>query len=149
LQEIKKGLMELGKNYPKNFIERRGNIFVLDFTVAERKVFLRTDRLTYSAKLKMDETKKEIIFFEILKESGSGFSSGGSDDELGSGFGFRVEKTRTTTGRREGTIEEQSVLFGKKYEYKFSFEKIRHDIKDLTDKYGYGFTYTLNEREIR
>ena len=56
--------MELGKNYPKGFIEKRGNIFLLDFTVAERKAFLRTDRLVYSAKFKIDEAKKQIIFLK-------------------------------------------------------------------------------------
>lgn len=149
MQELKKELLEMGKNYPKNFIEKRGNIFLLDLTVAERKAFLRTDRLTYSAKLKIDETKKEIIFFEILKEGGAGLSSGGSGDDYGTGFGFKVEKTKIGPGGREGTIEQQSVLFGKKYEYKFSFEKIRQDIKSLAEKYDYSFTYTLNEREIR
>ncbi|MBN1299062.1 MAG: ribonucleoside-triphosphate reductase [Actinobacteria bacterium] len=149
MHEIKKELMEQGKNYPKNFIEKRGNIFLLDFIIAERKAFLRTDRLTYSAKLKIDEIKKEIIFFEILKESGAGLGSGGAGDGYGTGFGFKVEKTKIGPGGREGTIEQQSVLFGKKYEYKFTFEKIRQDIKSLAEKYGYSFTYTLNEREIR
>ncbi len=149
MEELKRELMEQGKNYPKNFIEKRGNIFLLDFIVAERKAFLRTDKLTYSAKLKIDENKKEIIFFEILKESGAGFSAGGSDDDYGSGFGFKVEKTKIGPGGREGTIEEQSVLFGKKYEYKFTYEKIRQDIKTLAEKKGYSFIYTLNEREVR
>lgn len=148
MEEIKKEIMEQGKSYPKNFIEKRKNIYLLDFTVAERKAFLRTDRLTYSAKLKIDEAGKEIIFFEILKETGAGLGAGSSDD-YGKGFGFKVEKTKIGPGGREGTIEEQSVLFGKKYEYRFAFEKVRKDIKSLAEKYGYSFTYTLNPGEIR
>jgi hypothetical protein len=140
--------MELGKNYPKGFIEKRGNIFLVDFTVAERKAFLRTDRLAYSAKFKIDEAKKQVIFFEILKESGAGMSSGGMDD-FGTGFGFKAEKTKIGFNGREGGIEQKSELFGKKYNYNFKFEKVRHDIKDLAEKHGFIFTYTLNEREIR
>jgi len=149
LEDIKKELIELGKNYPKNFVEIRNSIFLLDFIVAERKAFLRTDKLTYSCKLKIDNQKNEIIFFEILKERGAGFSAGASDDDFGPGFGFKTEKTKIGTGGREGTIEEQSVLFGKTYSYKFSFEKIRQDIKDISKKYGFNFTYVLNERAVR
>jgi hypothetical protein len=148
MEELKKELIELGKNYPNGFIEKRGNIFLIDFTVAERKAFLRTDRLVYSARLKIDETKKQVIFFEILKESGAGISSGGMDD-YGSGFGFKVEKTRIGPGGREGSIEQQSELFGKKYNYSFKFEKVRQEIKELAEKHGFIFTYTLNVREIR
>ena len=148
MEELKKELMELGKNYPYGFTEKRGNIFLTDFTVAERKAFLRTDRLTYSARLKIDETKKQVIFFEILKESGAGMGSGGMDD-YGSGFGFKVEKTRIGPGGREGSIEQQSELFGKKYNYSFKFEKVRQEIKELAEKHGFIFTCTLNEREIR
>lgn len=147
MEDLKKDLMELGKNYPKSFVEKRGNIFLLDFTVAERKAFLRTDRLAYSAKLKIDEIKKHVIFFEILKESGAGMGSGGMDD-YGSGFGFKVEKTKIGLGGREGSIEQQSELFGKKYNYSFRFEKVRQDIKELAEKHEFIFTYTINEREI-
>ncbi|MBN1298506.1 MAG: ribonucleoside-triphosphate reductase [Actinobacteria bacterium] len=140
--------MELGKSYPKNFIEKRGNIFLIDFTVAERKAFMRTDRLTYSAKLKIDEIKNHVIFYEILKESGSGIGSGSLDD-YGSGFGFKVEKTRTGFDGRRGSIEQQSELFGKKYSYSYNYGNIRQDIKSLAEKHGFSFIYTLNEREIR
>lgn len=148
MEELKKGLLAQGKNYPKGFTEKKGNIFLLDFTVAERKAFLRTDRLTYSAKLKVDAIKKQVIFYEILKESGAGVSSGSIDD-YGTGFGFKAEKTKIGPGGRQGSIEEQSVLFGKKYSYSFTFEKIRQDVKDLALKHSFSFIYTLNEREIR
>ena len=148
MEELKKELIALGKGYPKNFVEKRNNIFLLDFTVAERKAFLRTDRLNYSCSLKIDDNEKKLIFFEILKESGADISSGGSDD-FGTGFGFKTEKTKVGFGGREGTIEAQSELFGKKYEYKFSFEKVRQDVKDLAQKRGFGFDYVLNPKLIR
>ena len=132
MEDIRKDLMELGKNYPKNFIEKRGGIFLLDFVVAQRKAFLRTDRLTYSSRLKIDDNKKEIAFYEILKETGAGVGAGGSDD-FGSGFGFKVEKTKISGGMREGTIKEQSVLFGKKYEYPWKQKwKTKNLVRTLT-----------------
>lgn len=148
MKEIKEDLVELGRNYPKNFIEKRNNIFLLSFVVAQRKAFLRTDRLTYQCRLKVDDNKKEIIFFEILKESGAGVSTGGAD-EFGSGFGFKVEKAKIGTNGRQGTIKEQSNLFGKKYNYEFNFEKIRQDVENLAKKYGFNFNYVLNERSVR
>ena len=70
-------------------------------------------------------------------------------DDYGSGFGFKVEKTRIGPGGREGSIEQQSALFGKKYNYSFKFEKVRQDVKNIAKKHRFTFTYTLNVREIR
>ncbi len=101
-------------------------------------------------KSKIDENKKALIFFEILSEVGSGISTGGGygDSEMSPGFGFRAEKTSYKSGGREGTIEEQNVLFGKKYEYSFDYKKIREAIKTIAEKFGYGFEITLRESSI-
>lgn len=149
MEEIKKELIETGKKYPNNFVEKRGGIFLFDLIIARRKAFLRTDKLMYHSRLKIDINKKEIIFFEILKESGAGIGAGGAD-EFGTGFGFKVEKTKIgSNGRREGTIKQQSDLFGKKYEYEFAYEKVRQDIESIAKKFGFDFKYVLNERAVR
>lgn len=149
MEEIKKELIEIGKKYPNNFIEKRGGIFLLDLIIASRKAFLRTDKLTYHSRLKVDVNKNEIIFFEILKESGAGFGTGGAD-EFGTGFGFKVEKTKIgINGKREGLIKEQSDLFGKKYKYEFDFKKIRQDVESIAKKFKLDFKYVLNERAVR
>ena len=137
----------LGK-YPGKLKEKRGNIFAIDLLVAKRKVMLNISRLTYSCRFKIDDDKNEIRFFEILKESGAGMSSGGYD-EFGSGFGFKTEKTGLKGKERTGTIKQQTDLFGKKYEYEFDFGKIREEIKALADKSGYGFKIVLSERKIK
>jgi hypothetical protein len=149
MEEIKKELIEAGKKYPKNFVEKRGSIFLLDFIIARRKAFLRTDKLMYHSRLKVDVNKNEIIFFEILKESGAGVGAGGAD-EFGTGFGFKVEKTKIgSDGRREGVIKQQSDLFGKKYEYEFDYEKVRQDAESIARRSGFDFKYVLNERAVR
>ena len=149
MEEIKKEIIEAGKKYPKNFVEKRGGIFLLDFIIARRKAFLRTDKLMYHSRLKIDANKNEITFFEILKESGAGVGAGGVDD-FGSGFSFKVEKTKIgADGSREGAIKQQSDLFGKKYEYEFGYEKIRQDIESIAKKSDFDFKYVLNERAVR
>jgi len=99
---------------PATLKEKRG-VYSVKFIVAERRVFLSKKKLTYSAKFRVDDDNKELRFTEMLKESGSGISSG--DDGIGPGFGFKKESYRTGAGPRSGTIAEQSQLFGAKYDY--------------------------------
>ena len=150
MQTIKEALLELGESLPARFIEAKNDILWMTYIVAERKSFLNKQKLSYRCRIKIDDNRKVLIFFEILSEVGSGISSGGYDGDSGmsSGFGFRVEKTSYKSGGREGTIEEQSILFGKKYDYSFDYKKIREDIKATAEKLGYGFEITLRESSI-
>ena len=132
VDEIKKFV----EGIPATLKEKRG-VYSVEFTVAERKVFLSKKKLTYSAKFRVDEDKKELRFTEMLKESGSGMSSGDS------GFGFKKESYRTGTGPREGTIEEQSKLFGAQYSYTFDFSTVRTFIEEEAVKAGYTFKYQI------
>ena len=125
---------------PASLKEKRG-VYSVEFTVAERRVFLSKKKLTYSARFRVDEDKRELRFTEMLKESGSGVSSG--DGGLGPGFGFKKERYRTGTGPREGSIEEQSRLFGAQYSYKFDFSEVRTFIESETVKAGYAFKYQI------
>ncbi len=125
---------------PGTLKEKRG-VYSVEFTVAERKAFLSKKKLTYSAKFRIDGDKKELRFTEMLKESGSGVSSGDSD--LGPGFGFKREIYKTGAGPREGSIEEQSKLFGAQYSYAFDFSKVRAFIESETVKAGYAFKYQI------
>ena len=136
IDEIKR----IAKEIPAELKEKKG-VFSLEFTVAERKVMLSKKKLAYAAKFRIDEDKKELRFTEMLKESGSGFSSG--DSEFGSGFGFKAETYKTGSGPREGTIKEQSELFGKQYSYSFDFSKIRSAIESEAARAGYEFKYQI------
>jgi len=125
--------------------EKRG-VYSVKFIVAERRVFLSKKKLTYSAKFRVDEDKKELRFTEMLTESGSGMSGG--DDGSGPGFGFKKESYRMGTGPRSGTIAEQSQLFGAKYSYTFDFAKIRGEIERLATDGGYTFKYQITPRGL-
>ena len=65
------------------------------------------------------------------------------DSGMSTGFGVKKETYNTFGGARQGTIEEQSSLFGKDYSYQFNFQEIRTKIKDLAEKNGYRFEYQI------
>jgi hypothetical protein len=133
-------LQDYAKTIPAELKEKKG-VYTLEFTVAERKVFLSKKKLTYSAKYRIDEEKKELRFTEMLKEVSSGMSSGDSD--FGPGFGSRKETYKTGTGPREGVIEQQSELFGKQYSYTFDFKKIRSAVEEIATQEGYRLHYQI------
>jgi hypothetical protein len=123
---------------PAEIKENRG-LFDFSFVVAERKSFLSRQKLEYKAKFRIDEVNKIVHFSEMLRESGAGLSSG----EVSPGFGFKAESYKLNGKGREGTIEEQSNLFGKKYEYKFDFKTIHSRIEDKALNSGYKFAYQI------
>jgi len=134
INEIRK----ITERIPADLKEKKG-LYSFEFTVSERKALLSKKRLVYCAKFRLDEAKKELRFTEMLKESGSGLSSGDSD--LSPGFGFKAETYKTGIGGREGSIKEQSDLFGKQYSYNFDFSGIRTLIEAETVRAGYSFKY--------
>ena len=117
--------------------KEKNGLYSFEFTVAERKAFLASQKLSYRGVFRIDEAKKELRFSELLRETGSGISGG----DQGPGFGFKTETYKTGVGPRQGGIAEQSSLFGKRYSYSFDYSKIRSDIEALAEKAGYAFKY--------
>lgn len=138
IDEIKKVCEEFGGT-----VKGDKDVCSIEVLLAERKVFLSRKKLTYSAKVKINEAEKTVDFSELLKETGFGLSSGGGDMEMSSGFGFKKETYNTFGGARKGTIEEQSKLFGKDYSYKFDYASIRNKIDEIVQKNGYKFVYKI------
>lgn len=127
--------------FPAEFSEKKG-LFSVEYVVAERKAFLSKKRLVYIAKYRIDENQREVRFTEMLKESGSGLSIGG-DFGSGPGFGFKAETYRTGGGAREGIIDEESNLFGAKYNYTFDFKTIRGAVEKKVQDAGFAFRYRI------
>jgi len=127
--------------FPAKISETDG-LFTVEYGIAERTSFLSKKKLVYIAKYRIDTTKREVRFTELLKESGSGLSGGGGFDSS-PGFGFRIETYNTVSGPREGTIEEQSNLFGAKYNYTFDFKAIRGAVEKKAQKAGFAFRYQM------
>lgn len=120
-------------------LEEKKGVYTLTLPIAERKALLRKDCLEYTVRFRIDENTRVLHFSEMLKERGSGISSG----EGVTGFGFKKEVTRTTSGPRSGTIEEQSNSFGAKYQYQLDYETIRKAFEDIAQKFGYRFEYHI------
>jgi len=133
-------IRRIANEIPAELREKKG-IFSLELIVAERKVMFSKKKLSYNAKFRIDDGQKELRFTEMLKEAGSGFSSG--DGNISPGFGFKAETYKTGAGPREGTIKEQSELFGKQYSYNYDFSKIRAEVEREVDRAGYTFKYQL------
>ena len=129
-------------------LSEKDGLFTFEVVVAERKAFLAKKKLTYVFKFRIDDEKKELRYTEMLKESGSGFSSGG-DSNAPSGFGFKTEKYGTGFRKpREGTIEEQSSIFGKQYTYEFNFSTIRGKIVEIAKTHDYAANYHVTSAGI-
>jgi hypothetical protein len=138
---LKEKFLEVSKDFPDGFKEQRDGSLVLRFIVAERKVFLSKKKLTYRCKVRINDEKKEVTFFEMLSESNVGLS-------VGSGFEFKKETYGIKGKEREGGIEEASRLFGKDYKYSFDYKKIREAIKKETQDAGYSFSVKLLEKLV-
>lgn len=138
---IKDELAKVASQISGELAEKKG-VFEITSTIAERKAFLSVKKLTYSAKIKVYEDKKEVHFSEMLKESGAGISSS-FDSDMSPGFGFKKEVYKTGSQGREGSIEEQSKLFGKNYSYKFDYAQVRKSIEAICETYGYKFIYHI------
>lgn len=138
---LKEELIEVSKSFPAEFKEQKDGSLVLQFVIAERKAFLSKKKLTYKSKVRVNDEKKEITFFEMLSESNAGLSAG-------SGFEFKKETYGVKGKEREGGIEEMSKLFGKNYKYSFDYKKIRETIKKEAQKIDYSFSIKLIEKLV-
>jgi hypothetical protein len=145
---LKERLIEASSVLPEKFKEVEENVLTLETKIAERKVFLSKKTLIYKAKLKINDGDKTVKFFETLKETGVGVSSGGDPMDISPGFGFKVEKYRISGKEREGTIEELSKLFGKDYKYSFDYSAVRKLVEQETRNAGYEFSIVLIEKTI-
>ncbi|MGC8777364.1 MAG: hypothetical protein ACP5Q4_01625 [Candidatus Caldatribacteriaceae bacterium] len=137
---IKEKIQKFAQELSGVLKERKG-LYELVIPIAERKAFLSRQKLEYIARFQVNEAEKKIVFTEILKESGAGLS--GSDAETSPGLSFKKETYNTLSGARGGNIEEQSRLLGKKYDYRFDFQKIRQAIEKIAGENGYGFEYKV------
>jgi hypothetical protein len=125
---------------PAEIKEKKG-LCEFNFVVAERKAFLSKEKLTYTAKFRVDDGSKLVKFTEMLKESSSGMSNSGSSFSTTS---FKTGKD----GRSESVIEQQSTLFGKKYDYQFDFKTVREKIEALAQAAGYDFQYQVTAKGL-
>jgi hypothetical protein len=139
INEIKKAL----ENHGGKWNEKKG-VWEFSATIAERKAVLSKKKLTYVAKMRIDDGAKVVKFSEMLIEAGSGLSSGGGfEGGMSTGIGFKSESYNTLSSARQGTIEEHSNLFGKEYSYQFDYKEVRVKVNEVVERFGYKFEYQI------
>ncbi len=129
------------QDIPGDFQDKK-EVFCLDCVIAERKAFLSKQKLSYTARFRVDDVAKEVTFTEMLKEVKSGLGTGGADD-ISPGFSFKKTSFSSGPGGLEGIVDQQSSLFGKKYNYTFDYKKVRSAVKEAAEAEGYSFTYKI------
>jgi hypothetical protein len=115
--------------------------------VAEQKSLLSKKKVEYTAKFKVDDAERSVRFFEMLKESGSGMSGGDAGD-FGGGWGVTKTTYSTHTGGREGSLEAQGALLGKKFAFSFDYARIRSAVQAIAERNGYRFEYQVTPKGL-
>jgi hypothetical protein len=131
---------------PAPFERRKDGSLEMSATIAERKAFLSKKKLTYRCRLRVDDGAQTVRFYEILVEKGSGMSSG--PDDISPGFGFKKESYSVGGKSREGSIEEQSNLFGKDYSYDWDYATVRRVVEAAASEAGYRLEVVLREKSV-
>lgn len=144
---IRKRIIEMSEEFPARFEEQKDGTLLLESKIAERKAFLSKRALIYRARLRIDDERREVRFFETLKETGFGVTGAGSDD-ISPGFGFKGETYKVAGKGREGDIEELSRLFGRDYKYSWDYSALREKIRREAERAGYAFSIHLTERGV-
>jgi hypothetical protein len=124
----------------------KGDKGEVKMVVAEQKSFLSKKSVEYSAKFAVDEAARTVRFFEMLKESGSGMSGG--DTNFGGGWGVSKETYKTGFGGREGSLEEQGALLGKKFAFQFDYGRIRNEVGAIAARSGYELAYQITPKGL-
>ena len=119
---------------------QRGDVITLKRVIAEHSAFMATARLEYQARVRVDDARWEVHFTELLKESGSGLTSG-DDDGMSPGFGIQKTSYNTATDGIQEAIEDQVARYGKKFTIDFRYDLVRDQVKSIADIAHYAFRY--------
>ena len=142
---LKEDLIGASAAFPAPLAPQKDGTLALEALIAERKAFLSKRKLTYKCKLRVDDGKSCVTFWEMLVEKGSGVSGG---DDMAPGFGFKKE-TYTTTGKgRSGSIEEASTLFGMDFAYTWDYTAVRNTVSGVAKAAGYSLNVVLNPKSV-
>ncbi|NLK19089.1 MAG: hypothetical protein GX310_04800 [Synergistaceae bacterium] len=105
---------------------RAGGLYEVTSVLAEKESFFSTGKLNFSAKFRVNETDKEVIYNEALIEKIMGL-------EAGFGRGFS----------RFGPGPQKAEPAKKPEGYTFRFRQIREAVKKAVEEEGYTFRHHL------
>lgn len=132
--DLEASIGEIARGLGASLEKGRKGVWTLEWLVAERKALLFRKKVIYIAKFRLDAEARELVFSEMLKETGAGASSG---------MGFQKETYRSGKGGREGQFEEQAALLGGKYKLSLDWGAVRRQFEQAAAEAGWGFTYRV------
>jgi hypothetical protein len=109
----------------------------LTSVIAERKGFFSRRKLTFTARFRVNEETREVIYNETLVERRIGLGAGIGEGI--SGFGFRKWKITANPRGLDGTEEGHSQPFGRKDGFTFRFQQVRDAVRKVVEEEGYTF----------
>jgi hypothetical protein len=131
--------------FPAPLQPQRDGSLTMEMLVAERKAFLSKRTLTYKCRLRVNDAARNVTFWEMLVEKGSGVSGG---DDMAPGFGFKKETYRTGGKELSGGIEEASRLFGQHFDFNWDYAVVRRMVRGVAEAAGYSLNVVLNPKSV-
>lgn len=124
------------------WLSHREGMLIFEATIGEKRVNLTTNKLVYTAKIKIDDSAKKAEFYETLEEDESGPST---EANLGtfSGEAQSQPNLDAFAGAKEGAIEERSAYYSKEYQFKFDYKEVSTEVEKIVKGYGYSFEHRL------
>lgn len=139
-EKIMKTIRNLVTGNSSDF-RRVGGLYEVSSVIAQKKGFFSSGKLTFSAKFRVNEAAREVIYNESLIEKIMGLEA-----KYGRGFsrfGMRKLKTGAEPGGMESIFSDGSDLLKKRDGYTFKFRQIRQAVKKAVEEEGYTFRHHL------
>ena len=136
--DIEARVGEIARGLGASLEKGRKGVWTLEWLVAERKALLFRKKVIYIAKFRLDAEAGEMVFSEMLKETGAGAGEGS-----GPGVSFSKGTYKSGKGGREGQFQEQASLLGEKYKLSLDWGAVRRQFEQAAAEAGWGFTYRV------
>ncbi|MGI6253384.1 MAG: hypothetical protein ACOYJV_08115 [Aminivibrio sp.] len=120
---------------------RAEGLWEVTSVLVEKKWFFSSGQVTFTAKFRVNEASKEVIYNEALIERIMGLEA-----KFGRGFsrfGLRKLKTGAEPGGLGKIFSDHSDLIEKRQGYTFRFRQIRQAVKKAVEEEGYTFRHQL------
>ncbi len=138
-EKIMNTIRSLITGLPGDFQSDEG-LHSLTSVVAERKGFFSRRKLPFTARFRVNEETREVVYNETSWKKRAARAGNG---EGNIGFASGKWKIASGPGGLEGVLEEQSEMFRRRYGFTFRFQQIRDAVRTLVEKEGYTFKHQI------
>ena len=146
--DLRQTITEMGKTVPGQFEPQKDGSARMEAVIAERKAFLSKKKLDLHLPLQGRRAGQRSA---LLRDAqGIGLRRHKRRGQRRDEHGLRLQEgdLQHLRERANGSIEEQSKLFGKDYSYKFDFGTFRGAVRKAAEGAGYRFEVKLMEKSV-